>query len=76
MSMTEEVCETCSDQGGVCIKSSDRQCFRDTSFESQWAKYCAADRKGDVKREGRMRPDTSLVMQFIKRIRYEIGRFT
>ena len=61
VSLTEEVCETCSSQGGVCIKSADRTCFGDKSFEPEWVKYCISDGKDHVKREERSDSDATLV---------------
>ena len=61
VSLTEEVCETCSSQGGVCIKSADRTCFGDKSFEPEWVKYCIADGKDHVKREERSDSEATLV---------------
>ena len=46
------------------MKSSDRHCFGDPSFESKWVKYCVPDGKDYVKREERSGSDTSLVVIF------------
>ena len=62
MSLTEEVCEACSEHGGgVCIKSSDQQCFKDPSFETKWVKLCNPHGKDYVKREERSGLDSTLV---------------
>ena len=66
VSLTEEVCETCNEQGGVCIKSSDRHCFGDPSFEGEWVKYCIPDGKDYVKREENGGKDASLVNHTFK----------
>ena len=67
VSLTEEVCEACSEHGGgVCIKSSDQQCFKDPSFETKWVKLCNPHGKDYVKREERSGLDSTLVTLIYK----------
>ena len=67
MSLTEEVCEACSEHGGgVCIKSSDQKCFKDPSFETKWVKLCNPHGKDYVKREERSGLDSTLVTLIYK----------